>query len=506
VTSAFNIDKPTRENKVDVFKQALQMLSPDALSSFETLIPDWADGDETDSVTVSDKLFGSLVDRPTVAQTWDDIVNFFFGWTGQDRTREESQQAIADQAASVATLWAQLTALLNQQAAQGNSGNFEIIDFSDYSDSSSLPAGFAQTYSGLGTDFVWGIVSGKAAVYDITGDLSAGADNDPRTCLAPYTLKQTLTDYQMVGASFASSPETGGGSGADAISYLLGRSNAAGTEFVYAALTKFTWELGCVASGTQTVFASGSVLSGFSFKSTGNYWLQCGDVGGARVFKIMEGSNPIVTHTEVGTTSRLGASYRYTGMGEYTYGSFFSFNHPGRVTAFAFSDNTPPSFVGSGALMYRTSTTPVNVSNGVNLLPSGFWGAVGENTEDIACDVTAGTFTVSLTGWYNVGVRARTSSSFLPNGITWVLHKGTGAGSASPIRYGGNEHTRGVNSSNVAYIPQGFHAVWNSIYLAAGDYVQIGYDSTSSVSGVLSGEAVGQQTYFSIALTNKSLA
>jgi hypothetical protein len=501
VSTAFNIDKPTPENKVEVFKQSLTMLSPDALSSFAPVIPDWADGDETDAVTVGDKLLSSLFDRPTVKQTWDDIVNFLFGWAGQNYPRADSQQALADQAATTAALVAAITAILNQQSAQGNSGNSAVVEFGTRANASSLGADFTQTYSGLGTSMSWGIVEGKASI--------VGTDNDPRGCIAVYNAAQSLSDYQMVGAAFASAPEVAGGLDDDGWNYIIGRSNAAGTEYCYAALAKHAWELGCVVSGVKTVFASGSagLLGGFSFKSTGNYWLQCGDVGGARVFKIIEGATPIVTHTEVGTTSQLGALYRYTGTAMLAFGGFFGVSRPGRMTAFAFSDNIPPSFLGSGSLMYRSATAGINLAAGQNMLPFNFWGVLGEGTADITPNTSIGKFTVSIEGWYNVSTRIKCTQTNWPNGVQLLLYKGTAAvPTAVPYRYGGPEYSRGQNALGGANAPAAITAVWTNVYLRKDDFVQVGYDSVSLSGPAFTGEASGLQSYFSIELANKSLA
>lgn len=429
----------------------------------------------------------------------DNLVKGFFGWTGSGFRHEDSAQALADQAAATAALSAAVTALQNNQNNQAVGGTAEFIDFSPRSDSSSLGGDFTQTYSGSGSG-LWGIVSGRAAWISV--------NDAPRSCVAVYNAEQTTTDYQMVGASFATSPMWFNAA-AQARNYLFGRMNSSGTSYVYADFGKYDVELGCVVSGVKTVFAA---ETDFSFKSNALYWLRTGTVGGLRIFQVLEGTTPIITHTEVGSTSMVGASYRYCGTGVKAYATGFGTSPPGKTSAWAFSDNQPANVVGSGARMVRAATSNVTASSGSNQLPSGFFDTPAESTADITADLTAGTFEVSVDSWYDVEVRLainhfNTSNNshgaeVAPFPLHLLLYK-----NGSVEKWIGDSvvpYPRGADSSGSGSqyygSPDGAAAMCR-IYLQAGDVISVGYNADAARLSFWTGDAGGLKTYFSIVRT-----
>lgn len=420
-----------------------------------------------------------------IRQTVDNIVSALFGWVGSNFNHDDALQALEDTAAAVASLSAAVQALQNNRNNEAVNGASAIVDFSTMPDSGSLPSSFSVTYSGTGTSS-WTVSEGRtniAVVYD-----------DDRNALARFLDLQSTTDYQIIGAAFASAPEWGNQNIA-AYNEIYGRMNSTGTDYVYARLSKYRVQLGCVVSGTPTVFDE--VTSGFSFKSNTLYWLACGTVGGLRIFQVLEGTIPILAHTEVGTTSQVDSSHRFMGMGMHVDATPWNVRRPARVAAWAFADNQPPTVVGSGSIMTRTSTGTVTLAVGLNHLATNFFDTPTETTPDITQDRSQAKFTVSIPGWYNIDANIKLTTNVPPNGIGLVLYRNT-----SVYKYIGVAML-GDGGSDPPSMNGGC-----MVYLDAGDYVRLaihGYNA-GSLSGVLTGEAGGVETYFSIALANRSLA
>ena len=421
--------------------------------------------------------------------TWSTIVENLLGWTGLFGLGAAGE-ALNDTAATIANLAAAITALQNNQNNQNVGGQSAIVDFPLRADSNSLGADFTQSYMWSGTG-LWGISSGLATWLPV--------NDGSRFCTAIYNAVQTTTDYQQVGAAFGSAPRYVN-STAQARNRLIGRSNAAGTTYVYADFGKNDVELGCVVSGATTVLATKT--SGFSFKSNGVYWLRCGQVGSLRIFQVLEGNTILINHAEVGTTSQVGASYRYCGMAVQAYVSVFGTSTlpPGRVAAFAFSDNQPPTVFGSSAHMYRTNTATFNVSSGTNVMPNDTFNVPGEHSDDITMNTTTGAFTVSIAGQYQVEAHLKLGSD-IPSQLQLRAYVNGTADRAM-----GPPMMRGLNAGGSPQVPNwGYGAV--SLQLEAGDVVQLGYTASSgTIGGAVTGEVSGLETFFTISLQSRSLA
>ena len=437
-----------------------------------------------------------------IGETIDNIVRGLFGWIGSSWSHEDSLRALLDQAATTSALSSAIAKLQNGQTAAAIGGNSAFIDFALRDDAGSLGSDFDQTYDGDGTG-TWGIESGRA-VWDSVSDA-------PRSCIAVFD-EQSVTDYQLVGASMATSPVWFNSVG-QGRNILIGRSNSAGTEYVYADFGKYDVELGCVVSGVKHVFdtVTGSAFGGFSFKSNTIYWLQCGTADGARVFQVLEDTTPIITHTEVGTTSQMDGSHRYSGMGVRAYATFLGTSPPGKVSAWAFSDNNTPDVVGSGSVMYRASGTNVGISSGTNNIASSFFDTQGDTTGDITSSLVNGRFTVKLAGWYRARTRIKVASGTFPQHLSLILNKngsevarmGPDFGLFSNVEVTDDGMGGYTGTTGGSYIPQSV-AGEADVYLAAGDYLSLAYEA-SSTAGNFEGAAGGSQTYFSITMINRSL-
>ena len=412
------------------------------------------------------------------------VVNSVLGVFGLDWLVTDAAEALETQRLSIAALGAAVAAMESRQQGYHFSGVSAFVDFSARADASSIGADFTQTYSGSGTGY-WGIKDGRVHWYPV--------NDSPRTCIALYNVTPSDSDYQSVGMTTASVPIRFNDT-AEGRNLIVGRSNSAGTSYVFADIGKTNVKLGCVVGGSKTVWDT----EGITFKPSGNYWLVCGTTGGARIFQVFEGTTPILTHTEVGTASMLGPSYRYAGLAGYTYANAFGSDWPAKIAAFAFADNQPPNFIGSGAVITRTDTDGWDVDGGSHYIGDNFFDTLSDHTDDITSDLVTGKFTVSLEGWYRVEARAKTYTTWFPNHFSLMLYV-----NGSPQRWMGNDQMRGLSGGASAIVPDGV-AGDTLVYLIPGDYVQLGYSADTDVDDVLTGDGGGYQTYFTISLLSRS--
>jgi hypothetical protein len=222
------------------------------------------------------------------------------------------------------------------------------------------------------------------------------------------------------------------------------------------------------------------------------FHLIAGTAGGVRVFQLYKGGFLVLTWNDTGN---LSAAVDGTNNG-WGFGSKASTRNepiqtkPSSLTGITIADNVPPTLVGSGAHITRTSTTAVGLPTGVNVLANNFFANTSLVTSDITVDLTTGRFTVSKAGWYQMELGLLISGSAIFEDWNPILFvNGTGVKSGGPRM---NEQTYGQSS-------------W-SWYLAVGDYVQGGTYRVSGSNAVLTGESTGMWTYFSIALMNRSYA
>lgn len=446
------------------------------------------DGDTSDLGTAW------LNHRNDVRATVDRFVTGFFGWIGNGWSNDDADQAVQDAAATIAGLSASVTALQNNQNNQAVGGVSDTVDFTSMPAGSTFGADFNHTRSGGGGHY--SIVSGSGAVWSAVNDSDA-------TDAFLYNALQTTTDYQKVWVAFGSAPQWFNSSSA-ARNEIHGRKDSAGTTYVYAAMEKKKAELGCVVSGSKTVFVTKT--TDFSFKANGLYALECGQIGSLRLYRLLEGSSVVLSHLEVGTTAQVGASYRYAGGLGFAKASGLGTVGPGNMWAFALSDNYPATVTGSGAIMSRTDTADVNLASGTNLLPTSFFNSIGANTTDITYDLTNGKFTVSESAWYHLDARIVLDGT-VANNLELVVYKGNG-GSPTAERVIGTPagHFQGIQvtgGGDTYHNPDYPNAVAGScdIFLDVNDFVQLGTRSPSAVTSLLSGDSAGIETFFSIART-----
>ncbi len=427
-------------------------------------------------------------------QTVDIITTKLFGWVGSGFRHDDAEQALYDQAATTAQLAAAVAELMNDRDNQANGGVSAYVDFTKMPSTAGLP-GFDIDYYGSGSSYM-AIRNGGADTV-----MNYGSDRD---AIALYMGLASATDYQLIGAAYATAPEYQNGN--EAYNYLFGRMNASASDYIYVRFGKYSIELGAVVGGVGQVIASRN--SGFSFKSNAVYYLACGTVGGtggARVFQVLEGSNIVLQGTELGTFSKYGEDplnpgtypWRYAGLGVHMDAGPVGYRTPGRISAWAFGDNVPTTVFGSGGVMFRASTSAANLNPGTNLFPNNFFDNFGEQSGDVDRNLTTGRLTANAPGWFTVD--AAVGLNDLPSaGAQLVLFK-----NGTAFRRIGSGSVIGNNGTT----PMGMGGSV-TLYLAEGDYLQLGYVSGSPfvTANAFTGDVAGTRTYFSMALANRSNA
>lgn len=426
----------------------------------------------------------------------DNIFNAFTAQSGIANT------TLPDALNAMTSIFGQLNAntrkIQDMTAVTGGnsvSGSTVTVDFSNYADGP-LPSIFTTTYSGTGTSTL-GIKSGQS-------QWTTQVNDNDRTASVIYNVAPTNTDFQIVRGTMTQAPNDGGISGNPRV-WAVARCNSPSspTSFVWARGYSVGWmqwhaDIGCTVSGVETVWVSGIPLTWAM-----DMYFQAG-VSSARQYQLWSGSTLVYTYNEVGTVSQLGAGFRYWGAkSEIRKGSFNPITS-GQIGGCATSDNAPPTYVGSGALFYRTNTAQTTANNGATNYVSNNDSFFNNwlNTPDIALDTAYGGFQVSIAGWYVLKASVKTSGTAFPNRITLRL---LGPSSAAKL-YGGIDHMRGLNSGAATISPRIIGESW-LIYMAAGDWAYLGYDCDGggfNTANVFTGEGTGLQTYYTIGLANKS--
>lgn len=418
---------------------------------------------------------------------WSGIVNSIQGWSDA-YDQAAANATLKEQAETIAALSSLVQGLIRNESNQNVGGHYAFVNFSGLADDAALPGFGAIMYTGSGTG-TWKIRNGALSW--------VGVPDNPRWAIAPFTDVQFKTDYQFIGATFRTAPRWFNSVAADE-NYFIIRSNSSYTTYTYVKFKKYSVEIGCVVSGVRTVFF---IEEDFTFKSTAAYGVYAGAIGNLRFLQVIENGKPIVTYTELGTTSQIGPTYNYGAIGVMGYATVAGSGKPGEVIAFAMSDNQPPSVLGSTITINRTTTGNVNIFSGVNALPGSFFNNLGVNSEDWDYDFATGKL-ISLRGG-QVGV----SGGLLINGTThpeklqmYVIKNGDTV-NALPIS---STVTRGVNTVGGNISPEAICGC-GSIDTQPGDYLQLGVKSSADYIGVFTGEATGKRSFFTASLQSRNL-
>ena len=415
----------------------------------------------------------------------DNIVEYVFGGVYSGTGLPDARNALDTHWATTQSNAQQLAEIRTQQEGQSNSGISIHVEFGNHPNSAQMPnpavlsnpglGGWVTTYSATpgqgaqGTSTL-GVLDGHTNAYLV--------NNGWRTMVSHHPVP-TLTDYQR----FTNVVQLGPAGGST--SWVLCRCNAANTEYVYVLVKEvgflsYTAELGYVIGGTKTVMVPAK-----SIPAAADSRFLVGTGGGLRVYQFFVGNTLVFNHTEVGTVSKADDTHRFWGI----RGDCNGTQALSQGVTMDMADNAPPAVVGSGATMSRRSTGLVGPSGtGPVVFPNNFFDNIVNRSADITPNLTNGTFTVSMAGWYECHASAKTTSSTLDTTFAMALFKN-----------GSLVKLTGTSYRPIFVIGGSF-----MVYLEAGDAVSCGYHCNTASFLNWQGESTDAYTHFSIALVNRS--
>ena len=215
-------------------------------------------------------------------------------------------------------------------------------------------------------------------------------------------------------------------------------------------------------------------------------------------------SNVYTAGAGVRTTAGNGVTNAATANGrvDLTNNALFGATSAGtRIQGSALPTGVAASTAGSGAAIARTTNADYNPTSGRNMVAASFFNTTSISSADIS--VSSGrTFSVTYAGWYMVELSYRTGATASTG---WNL---------APLLYKNGTAFRIGTDAVLSWWVGGWsagryaQASW-IVYLDAGNTVTAGYDcvpGTSLEQNIIKADSTGIETYFSIALLNRSYA
>jgi hypothetical protein len=362
---------------------------------------------------------------------------------------------------------AAIQALQAQAAADSNNGINVFCNFATYTNASTI-TGFTETGTAIG-------VSGGYASSSGTGS-------------AIYTSTPTNTDYQLVSAVYATAP-TGGSSNT-----IIGRCNAAGTGFVYAAFDAVGGvSLHNVVSGVDTVLDRVAIGA---FYRAAPYELECGIEGSVTTYTVLVNGSAVLAFIDSTSVTTIGSSNRYAGFGTVAAGGVAS-----NVAAFGFVDNAPAAIIGDVFKAYAGTSTPILTTSAAVTqgFPSSFFGTIAEQTSNYTYNPSTGILTVRKACVYTAEVSVQWVNNGSPtytyfgvalykNGTLWKQ-------STTPL----------LSWTTTAPYYMTASSTFANIEMAANDYLQPAYWSYwSGGANYIIGDSSGESVVFSCGIQNTS--
>lgn len=278
--------------------------------------------------------------------------------------------SLADLQSQVASANRQLAQLQSTTTGGNNSGKSYFINIGDYADAASPPSIFTKILD-----------TGAGSVATSSGVL-AWQDSGSSAASEYYVHNagDLLTDYFEVHGIMPRRSET---EFLDpSYDVLWARGNAAGDTRCFLRFGYQRARMGCVVTGTTTLFGSSDTQ--VSAPAGSRVTFRGGTVGGIRVFQMLVNGDVIDTVTDTGNVSQVGTNYRKWGWGMEAAARFGGQATPGTLSALAANDNVPAPVVGSGFRISGTSSL-----NNVEAI-----------TPDMSWNAGTLTLTVNTEGWY----------------------------------------------------------------------------------------------------------
>jgi hypothetical protein len=418
----------------------------------------------------------------------DHLMNGLFGAGSQyaSMTPTQSRAAMDSIYSSVLLNTQNIQAMRSVNTGTDVSGTSVTVNFNQYPDGG-LPSNFTTVYSGVGTSSI-GITSGQA------GWRVANNDGN-RNAMICYNAAPTNTDFQIVRGTLASAPPGASSGGTPRIA-ACGRVNnpANPTTYVWArgyctGFLTYKGDIGCTVNGVETVWASNIPLT-WSMDIS----MVFGVGGNPRRYQVYSGQTLVYDYTEVGTTSGLGAGFRYWGCRTEIKTGSNGANPPPAITSTSVSDNQAPTINGSSFRASRRNVAQVAASSGTNRVPVNFFDTQEWISSDMTWDGlnltinTEGSYLVHIRyGINNIPTSRKADCAIYQNNAVDVLMGGAFADS-----YVGNS-ADGMEGLAIVYINQ-------------GDTIQPGYYYSAAASNAFVGDSNGVSCYFEVALLNRSFA
>lgn len=219
-----------------------------------------------------------------------------------------------------------------------------MLDTFDYSATSSLSpqlgTNWPLTYSGDANGYLY--TNGRQARW---ADDTSGISNASRTVVAgPYKDFSTGTDSQVINMVFGTGTErTFQGSAANDIWGRMGRTvgGAWNGDGIRARIKRNEVILSRFNDYVETVMFRRNLI--FAPHLGDKFTLICGYEGQPRLFKLMRNSTELLSHSESGTGSALGASYRGIGFGMYAGPALIGQATPANIRKISAGDNATVS-------------------------------------------------------------------------------------------------------------------------------------------------------------------
>jgi hypothetical protein len=319
-----------------------------------------------------------------------------------------------------------------------------------------------------------------------------GATTTGTTTEVDYWKTPTNGDYQLV--TMVLGPRNNFGD-----IRLFARMDSTRLNYMMVIHTPTTLALWRVLAGSAVQVGSTYTLPSFqSWKAGDTIQLFCGVGTNSRQHQVRRNNAVVIDSTTADTTSVVGSSNRFAGLGMRVSASSSQIYQPGKVAAWSVSDNTPPEYVGSGFRAYKSSGTNAITANNFNLLPASFYISEEYRTADLTYLASDNNkLTVSIEGWYHVSINIGLSINTQVVDMAVALYK-----NGSVIKKGGSFW--GLSAFGVVRGPASVNGSF-IVYLVAGDYIQPGYWQTTAygASGTMSADIYS--TYFEVSLINKSL-
>jgi hypothetical protein len=213
-------------------------------------------------------------------------------------------------------------------------GTTPLFDTFDGASGSSLGSNWTQTYSGSGGGS-YGLSGSGAAKWNTSGASARRSQNR-------YTFDTFDTDTQSVSVTLSANLGVST-IGSHPQVLLRGRVDATDAYAIEAQMQCTSVEIGYYVSGSYTRIGTAFGISG---NTSGTWQLKIGTVSSTREYVLLHNNVTVLTRTESGTTSQLGASYRYAGFSaqagvQWLGGLLFFQMAPPEVEAFGANDRLP---------------------------------------------------------------------------------------------------------------------------------------------------------------------